>query len=162
MKTLNDLFIEAITPDTEMEKMVIDSWNGIFKNTKIYAPKSGIGTANYHIFIALLGKDKSEWSNGIWQNDPLNLSFSVTDKDDGSFVIAWDRQRLTINPTTPHMAFSGKKLNLRKGKAKDIKDLEKKLKIAFNKVKDSIKGSLKNGEFDVHKDEIVNMIKSKV
>ncbi len=160
MRPVKELFEQVLTPKSEMEDKVLEVWHNIFKNTRAWDPRAGSG--NYSLFIFTLGKDRSEWSNGIWQNDPLNLSFSITTNEDGTFVVAWDRQRLTIAPTNPHMAFSGKKLKLRKIKAKNIADLEKKIKISFNKVKDSIKESLKNGDFDVYSDEIIKIIKSKV
>lgn len=81
-----------------------------------------------------LGKDKTEWMNGIIQNDPLNMScFYFAEENEFEF-----RASLTTTPTKPHMFSSTTKLTNVKKFTRDTIDY-KHVDSYFQKVKESIR-----------------------
>jgi len=151
--------VEGYTGE-EVDKVVFDVWKKHMPKSAIWRYKGGLAP-NYLIYTATIGKDKSEYSNGIRHNDPLNLSFTI-DITVPRVAIVWDASSLMIVPENPAYAFDSKKLKFRKTKVKDIKDIGTKLDKFFGIVKKEIQNSLKNGDFDVHSDATQKMIKTKV
>lgn len=166
MKSLQQIFEEVETPMTKQktEEAVVKIWNEIMPKSRLSVSKISLGSdSNYSIFTGFIGKERSEFSNGIMQNDPLSLSFTATTKDD-SITVEFKGSSLSIKPEeNSHMAFGRKKIALRKFTVKNMKSFEKKMTETFTKVKKAIEESLSNGDFDkVYNDDIKKMIKSKV
>ncbi len=162
MKTYQELLetTEALPNKADIEQMIITAWNVEFHDT-YYSAGTAMSSDDYTIIKFALGKNTSEWANGIFENDPLNLMMSVSIKSD-YIEIQYKRCSLTIKPDNEYMAFSSKKFKLRKQKLKSIKKIEKKLKTDFKKIKTIIKDCLKNGDLDIHGEKIVKMIKGKL
>jgi len=157
---LKDYLNEADKLD-EVGLVVDKAWKKIFPKSLIIHHQSSFGSTDYKLFTCTLGKTRSEYANGIRQNDPLSLSFSI-DISPKEYVVTWQGSSLSIVPENKMYAYSSRKLGLRKFRAKDLKLLAKKLDTAFKKTKDVVKKALKDGELDVHGEDIVAMIKKKV
>lgn len=145
---------------SEVEEVVFAAWKKHMPKSHMTLFKNGIAE-DYMIFTCTIGNDKSEYSNGYSQNDPLSLSFNI-DIGKDPLKISYSASSIAITPENQMYAFSRKKLPLRKTKVKSVADIGVKLEIAFKKVKDEIKKSIKNGDFDVYDDKIQKIIKSKV
>jgi hypothetical protein len=98
------------------------------------------------------GKDKSEFSNGIIQNDNLNLSFTLEPTKDGGYVLEWNRKSATGKPTKSNMVYDSYKFKISKITAKSEDEFVTKLSKAFIKVKEEVKKLLDDGVFDLHKE----------
>jgi len=168
MKTFSDIINEATEESEftveEVQKTVLDAWNKYFPKSNCWHFKNGIGSDKYMIFTCTIGKDKSEFINGIDRNDPLNLSFSI-DLSRQPVTITYKSNSIAISPPEgSYLAYGREKLKLRKTKVKNMKDLKTKLEKAFSTTKETIKTLLKDGKFDAvySRDGIVDMIKKKV
>jgi hypothetical protein len=111
----------------------------------------------------MLGKDRSEWANGIWQNDRLGHTSIITGfDDDGNFTGDKVDVRLvsgghwTIDEAPQHMAFGRLKIGWRNFKAKPDQVAKKYAEFA----KKTKKIALDN--LDKFKPEIQDMLKKKL
>ncbi|WP_298751858.1 hypothetical protein [uncultured Arcobacter sp.] len=139
-----------------------------FPKSKVSLSTGTLGSSDVYVRL-LLGKDKTEWANGIFNNDPMSLHFAVRLTSKG-YVIEFLANSMYITPTDKHLAFGRKKINVRKSTSKDSKALMKNIDKVFKVAKDTVKDAISKNEFDdVYKNrELPNgkttleMIKSKV
>ncbi len=159
--TLNEMQAdnEEISIDV-INDIVMSAWDKVLPKSKLVLFKGGL-SSSYMIFTGTLGNTKTEYQNGISQNDPLHLSFNV-DISKTPLTIEWSNNSLSINPDNKYHAFSSKKLKMRKTKTKSLVDFASKMEKAFIKVREEVKKSLADKEFTVYSADIQKMIKSKV
>lgn len=166
MKTFKEFVNEATDEELskeEMEKRVIEMGEKVLPNSSITTSAINLsGSENYSVFTVRLFNSKNEWKNGIAQNDPLSLSFSITKKRDGKYVIEYSQQSYSISPDDKYLAFGSHKLNLRKATTKDWKAMERKIQMMYKKVKDEGQKLLKDNKFDVHGEKQVKTIEKKL
>ena len=144
MKKLKDAIKEAA------EVSVTDFVSSVAKEIKKIFPKSFVQVTASRLGSGIIirfaiGKDKSEWANGIIQNDPLHTIF---------FIDGFDKD----SNTTDKMELSGErsdilslhtvdgnriKIPFRKVKGNSIKMLAG-VKKQFTKIKDVVKSNLNN------------------
>ena len=167
MKTYKEFMNEAketelLITKEELTKIVHSTWNKYFKNSFVSPTgKTAMDGPGYAIFKFAYGKDKNEFKNHIFENDPLSFTITVRISEE-KIVIEYYHQSILIKPNRPNMVYSGAKLGLRKTTVKNAKALDKKLDIAFKKVHTITKDLIKSGALDVHGDDVVKMIKSKL
>lgn len=145
----------------EVSKAVHKAWNKYFKRSYASSGKTALPEDGYSIFTFAYGKDNKDFKGGIFENDPLSLMITIEARGD-KYVIEYPHQSITIKPTQQYMVFGSEKLKLRKTTVKNTKALETKLDATFKKVYDTTKQLLKSGEFDVHGEDVVKMITSKL
>ena len=112
----------------EFNEAVKEKWNKHFPNSLCIC---NFENSLYHSISikCLIAGDKSEFANGIMQNDMLHVSFSI-DTDKGEFdkeitansellpnlvLTCWHRNYLTV-PTDKFLCYSSKQLPFRKTK----------------------------------------------
>lgn len=107
---------------------IINTWNQVFPKSAISCQKACFGENDYY-FKGRLGKDKSEFANGIIDNDPLNYMFNVENNTYKEY-----NNSLRIAPTPEegkYLAYGRSKLRM-----KTIKNLTKeKLFKRFREIK---------------------------
>ncbi|MFA6198880.1 MAG: hypothetical protein WC679_00540 [Bacteroidales bacterium] len=135
MKNFNEFLTEevAVVPMTAEEIKVI--WAKVFPNSFLSIGKGALGGGLYA--TGYLAKDKSEFSNGISNNDPLRYRFNI----DNGVDYEEDGASLLQNPEKgSFMAFSSVKLRKKNIKKIDAKKLEKR----FQEVKAFVKANVGN------------------
>lgn len=91
----------------------------VFPDSYVSVSYGAFGKESINISV-LLGKDKSEWVNGISQNDPLNFSAWCHDciDDNGNMkdtiTIEFKGASLSIKSDNPMLAFGRVKIPVRK------------------------------------------------
>ena len=165
MKTFKDYLAEE--PEYMIDKKVLENrivalWNEIFPNSYLSVFKTSLGgTDMTSLFTGHLMKNTSEWINGISQNDPLRLSFSIKQSPMG-IVIEYSANSYSVAPDQKHMAFGRHKIPLRKTTVKNIPALMKKMKEAFQKVKTEGQKAQKEGKFSVYDENQQTLISQKL
>lgn len=115
----------------------------------------------------LLAKDKTEVSNGIWQNDMFSITFNIDaeigelDRDitveselPSKLVLESYDRSYTLKPTIEYMAYSGKSVQFRKTKgdgAKLIKTLDK----FFSRLHEELKSDIIDDKIHEHHIELL-------
>ena len=160
-KFINEEQTNLVATSQEIIDVVNKTWKKAFPKSFVSATKGVLSGDGFAIATFTLGKDKSEWENGISENDPLSLTMVFENKS-GEIITEFSANSLSISPDNPYMAFGRKKINVRKFRTKDLKALEKKLTMAFGRVKDTVKDALAKDEFSVYREDRIKMIKSKV
>ena len=125
-----------------IETSIKETWNKVFPNSSITVRNGGYGTLYCNAYLA---KDKTEFANGISQNDPLNYSFCIS-----SFV--YSEMCCSIGNLKPNDKFHVySSLSIRK---KTIKNIDvTKLENRFKQVKEElikVKDSMINLSFDIN------------
>lgn len=114
-----------------MQDIIINSFKSVFPNFGYITKKLALDN-NGFIFWGLVGKDKTEWANGIVQNDPLNLNIIHHSSDDYIELEC----SFTIAPE--NVMFYASSVKLRKKKIKLEKINEKVLTDYFKSVHNMI------------------------
>ena len=165
---------EEFTPEQVKEhaqditNKIIAIWKGLFPTAGATARGSSLDSRGkpQTTFITLtLGNKKSEFVNGIIENDPLKLRISIiTHPKIEKIAIEYDRDSVHITPENSYMAFGNHRFKLRKQMAKDEKSLLNKVKKDLTKVKTELLKLYKDGKMSVHdrEDELKDMLKKKL
>ena len=61
-----------------------------------------------------LGKDKTEWTNGIFNNDPMCNHFFIHDNENGGYSLEASLSIGSLNPKEKYYAMSSEKVRTRK------------------------------------------------
>lgn len=131
-------------------------WRTKFKNSRVWgAPKRNDFAPRHMTLNFTLGYDKDEFKNSIVNNDPLNLSMTISLNPDDTITVEYRNASIMVNPKSRHMAFDSEKFKLRGASIKGTKGtptskLYAKLKKDFAKVYDIVKKALADGRLDVH------------
>ena len=147
---------------------IIDIWKGLFPTAGVNASASALasrGMPETTFITFTLGNKKSEFVNGIINNDPLKLRISImTHPKLEKIAIEYNHSHVTINPEDKYMAFGNHRFKLRKQMAKDEKALLNKVKKDLTKVKQELLKLYKDGKMSVHdrEDELKDMLKKKL
>lgn len=165
-KAYLNMITEATKPDENSDGVKLA--NDLEKALKKEFPKSYVDVTFSNHFMPditvriFLGKDKSEWANGIWQNDRLAHTSVITGfNDDGSFKdeklsVRSETKSWTTDDAPEYMAFGHQKIGWRNFKAKPEQIVPAYIKYA-KKIK---KTALDN--IDKFNPEIQKMIKDKL
>lgn len=165
---------EEFTPEQVKEhaqditNKIIAIWKDLFPTAGATARGSSLDSRGkpQTTFITLtLGREKSEFVNGIVENDPLKLRISImTHPKIEKIAIEYVRDSVNIDPENKFMAFGNHRFRLRKQMAKDEKALLAKVKKDLTKVKTELLKLYKDGKMSVHdrEDELKDMLKKKL
>lgn len=165
---------EEFTPEQvkehaqDISNKIIAIWKGLFPTAGATARGSslnGRGKPQTTFINLTLGREKSEFVNGIIENDPLKLRISIdTHPKIEKIAIEYDRDSVNITPENKYMAFGNHRFKLRKQMAKDEKSLLAKVKKDLTKVKSELLKLYKDGQMSVHdrEDELKDMLKKKL
>jgi hypothetical protein len=133
---------EAVNPEV-FAKSIEDIIKKYFPNSYVNVKHdNGFKDSIYGAFM--LGKDKTEWANGISENDPLKHTFHIWFEPDGTYQLEWSQGNMTIKSENPMFAFSRIKTGMRtkRGTAQDIirtlDNFFKKLPIIVSENKEKI------------------------
>jgi len=129
-KQLNEsMDINNLTPEEQafaIENMIKKQFPKSYVRVK---RSKGLGESIYGVFT--LGKDKSEWANGIYNNDPLLHTFHIW-LDETPTQLEWSQGNMRIAPEKKHMAYGSVKTGMRGGKG-DMNKIMKALTTFFTK-----------------------------
>lgn len=95
--------------------------------------------------VIALGKDKSEWPSGYWENDPMDTRFWIYGMDkEGNYqnlsLECSGISIMTVPPEGSYLAFGSIKVPFRKGKG-DQKSIERTFESAISKLHDAVKAN---------------------
>lgn len=111
-----------------------------FPDSYISISKPAISKDGLNVSIAL-GKDKSEFQNGIIQNDPIHTHFFIHENE-GEYSLEAKISISSLKPDNSYMAMSSQKIRTRKLKftneQKNLAKAAKKLDEYFYKIKDAL------------------------
>lgn len=156
---LKTKFAEPLKYAKELETEL----QSIFPDSLVHMGYSTLGgglSVNYEL---LMGKDKSEWANGISHNDPVQYVLWLHDlgDNDGKLVnnieVTANQNSVLAKPTDKYSAYSRIKLPFRK-KSGSPEQIKKYIIDLYKKVKDTLKQNIDNFT-DEHKELISKKIK---
>jgi hypothetical protein len=137
-------FNEELTPAHELAKEIEAAILKIFPLSFVSASYSTNLKSSISIYFAL-GRDKSEWANGIVQNDPAYSIFKVwgigensTLTDNLELKMLTGGNIYTLPPEGSHLAMGRHKVSFRKSKGNRDKIL-KGVNTYFKRLKDELK-----------------------
>ena len=131
-------------------KDIKKSFEKYFKDSYIGFGKLALSGDGLTVRIAL-GRDKTEWENGISHNDPMINSFMVFPQKDGSFSLEASLAIKSLKPKEKYMAYSSEKIRTRKLKFQGDEEGLKKALETFDKyfkaLHDVLKKNLQDDNF---------------
>lgn len=152
----------------DITNKIIAIWKDLFPTAGATARGSSLdsrGKPQTTFITFTLGNKKSEFVNGIIDNDPLKLRISImTHPKIEKIAIEYNRDSVHITPEDKYMAFGNHRFKLRKQMAKNEKALLAKVKKDLSKVKEQLLSLYKDGKMSVHdrEDELKDMLKKKL
>lgn len=165
MKSFKEYIAEE--PEYMIDKKVLEDrvsklWKEVFPDSHITVFKTSLGKTDMtSLFTCYLFKNTTEWENGIAENDPLRLAFSIKQSPMG-IVIEYSSNSYSVAPDQKYMAYGRHKIPLRKTTVKNIPALMKKMKEAFQKVKEEGKKAQREGKFSVYGNDKQELISKKL
>lgn len=107
--------------------------------------RSRVGSESLFVTI-YAGADKSEFVNGIPQNDPVSFRVMITGETD-NYEVEYANRSITVAATDEYSAYGTKRINLRRFKAKTKAEIVKKLEAGIKRLKETIIDTRNKGEF---------------
>ncbi len=105
----------------------------------VKAQKGGFLPSIYGQFT--LGKDESEWNNGIKENDPLLHTFHIYYEKEGAYSLKWSHGNMTSIPENKYMAYGHIKTGMRNKKTATKEQILKMMDSFFKNLKVLIKAN---------------------
>ena len=137
--------IESEDFSDKIKNIMLKYFPNSYANAKY---SKGFKDSIYGVFT--LGKDKSEYQNGIHNNDPLIHTFHIWFKQNDKYDLEWSQGSMTVKPDKPYMAYGRVKTGIRDKNNASSDEILKTLDNFFKKLPSIIKTNADK----IHHDDI--------